>query len=158
MNRRIVFDCDQWLERLVLLGFDERMQETAETGICLSLQIVHTHTHTHMYTHMYTPKEMWAWLRNTTFNSPSRPNDAQHSLSMSIMNLFCWPVSSGRQCKCRSQRFSVTPLLDFRYCHSSSRMHGKGDPLLGYLEALQFTSSELQNLFALQCVYDAWIR
>ena len=47
MNRRIVFDCDQWLERLVLLGFDERMQETAETGICLSLQIAHTHTHVH---------------------------------------------------------------------------------------------------------------
>ena len=28
---------------------------------------------------------------------------------------------------------------------------------LGYLEALQFTSSELQNFLALQCVYDAWI-
>jgi hypothetical protein len=36
-------------------------------------------------------------------------------------------------------------------------MHSKGDPLLGYLEALQFTSSELQNFLALQCVYDAWI-
>jgi len=30
----------------------------------------------------------------------------------------------------------------------------QGDPLLGYLEALQFTSSELQNFLALQCVYD----
>ncbi|CAL1135035.1 unnamed protein product, partial [Cladocopium goreaui] len=29
-----------------------------------------------------------------------------------------------------------------------------GDPLLGYLEALQFTSSEVQNFLALQCFYD----
>ena len=30
-----------------------------------------------------------------------------------------------------------------------------GDPLLGYLAALQFTSSEVQNFLALQCLYDA---
>jgi len=30
----------------------------------------------------------------------------------------------------------------------------QGDPLLGYLAALQFTSSEVQNFLALQCLYD----
>ena len=32
-----------------------------------------------------------------------------------------------------------------------------GDPLLGYLTALQFTSSEVQNFLALQCLYDSWL-
>jgi len=34
------------------------------------------------------------------------------------------------------------------------RADAQGDALFGYLEALQFTSSELQNFLALQCVYD----
>eukprot|EP00435_Cladocopium_sp_Y103_P013945 s3795_g3.t1 len=32
--------------------------------------------------------------------------------------------------------------------------NAQGDPLLGYLAALQFTSSEVQNFLALQCLYD----
>ena len=70
-----------------------------------------------------------------------------------MQGITCFTASKGA----KSQRVSVTLLLDFRGCHPSGRVHGKGDPLLGYLEALQFTSSELQYFLALQCVYDAWI-
>ena len=50
-------------------------------------------------------------------------------------------------------------LLNIRSCiiPLAQRAHGRGDPLLGYLEALQFTSSEVQNFLALQCLYDAWL-
>ena len=50
-------------------------------------------------------------------------------------------------------------LLNIRYCiiPLAQCAHGRGDPLLGYLEALQFTSSEVQNFLALQCLHDAWL-
>ena len=50
-------------------------------------------------------------------------------------------------------------LLNIRYCiiNLAQLAHGRGDPLLGYLAALQFTSSEVQNFLALQCLYDAWL-
>ena len=40
---------------------------------------------------------------------------------------------------------------------SAQSAHSRGDALLGYLEALQFTTSEVQNFLALQCLYDAWL-